>query len=216
MSAMLEGQKLMNVYHIRSHFMETAQQDAGHRPSADGRNGPPFPPAEYSSKTLPLPSESQYKSSHTKYNVNPQEPIRLNHKEMRLSEDKERSLARPPDSSHRDCYREDTAQYVTAPPKPERSHSLRGHNPELLERDPAIFYPYQTLHGKLHSSIGALSQYDNVADYHSIPHHRSTGQSNPTAFPLAHGRTYATALGQGAFLAAELSLQRPEGRVHAE
>ncbi|XP_077105515.1 rho GTPase-activating protein 32 isoform X4 [Ranitomeya variabilis] len=200
-----------------------AQQDAGHRPSADGhrpsadgRNGPPFPPTEYSSKTLPLPSESQYKSSHTKYNVNPQEPIRLNHKEMRLSEDKERSLARPPDSSHRDCYREDTAQYVTAPPKPERSHSLRGHNPELLERDPAIFYPYQTLHGKLHSSIGALSQYDNVADYHSIPHHRSTSQSNPNAFPLAHGRTYATALGQGAFLAAELSLQRPEGKVHAE
>ncbi|XP_073513539.1 rho GTPase-activating protein 32 isoform X3 [Phyllobates terribilis] len=185
-----------------------AQQDAGHRPSSDGRNGPPFPPAEYSSKTLPLPSETQYKSSNSKYNVNPQEPIRLNHKEMRLSEDKERS--------HKDCYREDAAQYVSAPPKPERSHSLRGHNPELLERDPTIFYPYQTLHGKLHGSISALSQYDNVGDYHSIPHHRSTSQSNPNAFPLAHGRTYATALGQGAFLAAELSLQRPEAKVHAE
>ncbi|KAM4015880.1 rho GTPase-activating protein 32 isoform 3-T3 [Anomaloglossus baeobatrachus] len=191
-----------------------------HRPPAQqdaGRNGPPFPPAEYSSKTLPLPSEVQYKSSTSKYNVNPQEPMRLNHKEMRQSEDKERSLSRPPDTSHRDCYREDTAQYVTAPPKPERSHSLRAsHNPEIVERDAAIFYPYQTLHGKLHSSISALSQYDNVADYHSIPHHRSTSQSNPNAFPLPHGRTYATALGQGAFLAAELSLQRPEAKVHVE
>ncbi|XP_069805202.1 rho GTPase-activating protein 32 isoform X3 [Dendropsophus ebraccatus] len=192
------------------------QQDGGHRQSSDGRNGPPFPPAEYSSKTLPLPSEPTYQSSNSKYNVNSQEPIRLNHKEKRLPEDKERSLARPPDSSHRDCYREDAAQFATAPPKPERSHSLRGHNTETLERDPAIFYPYQTLHGKLHSSIGALSQYDNVADYHSIPHHRSTSQSNPNAFPLSHGRTYATALGQGAFLASELSLQRAEAKVHAE
>ncbi|XP_044137684.1 rho GTPase-activating protein 32 isoform X1 [Bufo gargarizans] len=192
------------------------QQDAGHRPSTDGRNGPPFPPADYSSKTLPLPSEPTYQSSNSKYNVSPQEPIRINHKEMRPSEDKERSLARPTDSSHRDCYREDSAQFATAPPKPERSHSLRGHNSETLERDPAIFYPYQTLHGKLHSSISALSQYDNVADYHSIPHHRSTSQSNPNAFPLPHGRTYATALGQGAFLAAELSLQRQEAKVHAE
>ncbi|KAM3923358.1 rho GTPase-activating protein 32 [Leptodactylus fuscus] len=193
------------------------QQDAGQRQSSDGRNGPPFPPAEYSSKTLPLTSEPTYQSSNSKYNVNSQEPIRLNHKEMRLSEDKERSLARLPDSLHRDCYREDLTQFATAPPKPERSHSLKaGHNPEPLERDPAIFYPYQTLHGKLHSSISALSQYDNVADYHSVPHHRSTSQSNPHAFPLSHGRTYATALGQGAFLAAELSLQRPEAKVHAE
>ncbi|XP_075695238.1 rho GTPase-activating protein 32 isoform X3 [Rhinoderma darwinii] len=192
------------------------QQDTGHRPSSDGRNGPPFPPAEYSSKTMPLPSAPTYQSSNSKYNVNLQEPFRLNHKEMRQSEDKERSLARPPDSSHRDGYREDATPFATAPPKPERSHSLRGHNPETLERDPAICYPYQTLHGKLHSSISALSQYDNVADYHSIPHHRSTSQSNPNAFPLPHGRTYATALGQGAFLAAELSLQRQETKVHAE
>ncbi|XP_056400134.1 rho GTPase-activating protein 32 isoform X3 [Hyla sarda] len=198
-----------------SELRNPPQHDAGHRQSSDGRNGPTFPPAEYSSKTLPLPSEPTYQSN-SKYNVNSQEPIRLNHKEKRLTEDKERSLARLPDSSHRDCYREDKAQSATAPPKPERSHSLRGHNTETLERDPAIFYPYQTLHGKLHSSIGTLSQYDNVADYHSIPHHRSTSQSNPNAFPLPHGRTYATALGQGAFLAAELSLQRSEAKVHAE
>ncbi|XP_075046614.1 rho GTPase-activating protein 32 isoform X4 [Mixophyes fleayi] len=199
---------------LTSEHRTPPQQDPGHRQLSDGRNGPPFPPVDYSSKTMPLPTDH----SSNKYNVNLQEPIRLNHKEMRLSEEKDRSLVRPADSSHRDCYREDSAQFAsaTAPPKPERSHSLRAHNPETLERDPAIFYPYQTLHGKLHSSITALSQYDNVADYHSIPHHRSTSQSTPNAFPIPHGRTYATALGQGAFLAAELALQRPEAKVHAE
>ncbi|XP_068096455.1 rho GTPase-activating protein 32 isoform X4 [Hyperolius riggenbachi] len=195
------------------------QQDPGHRQVSDGRNGPPFLPGEYNSKTLPMPSDhASYHSSSSKCNVNSQEPVKLNHKEMRLPEDKDQSLARPAESSHRDCYREDTAQFASAaaPPKPERSHSLRGHNSETLERDPAIFYPYQTLHSKLHSSISALSQYDNVADYHSIPHHRSTSQSTQNAFPLVHGRTYATALGQGAFLASELSMQRPEAKVHAE
>ncbi|KAG8568108.1 hypothetical protein GDO81_013893 [Engystomops pustulosus] len=204
------------LHDFTSEHRTLSQQDTGHRQSSDGRNGPTFTPGEYSSKTLPLPSEATYQSSNSKYNVNPQEPIRLNHKEMRVSEDKERSLARPSDSSSRDCYREDLGQFATAPPKPERSHSLRGHNAETVERDAAIFYPYQTLHGKLHSSISALSQYDNVSDYHSIPHHRSTSQSNPNAFPLPHGRAYATALGQGAFLAAELALQRPEAKVHAE
>ncbi|XP_018425252.1 PREDICTED: rho GTPase-activating protein 32 isoform X2 [Nanorana parkeri] len=195
------------------------QQGTGHRQTSDGRNGPPFPPAEYNSKSMPMPSDhASYHSSNSKCNVNPQEPVRLNHKEMRLPEDKDRSLARPADNSHRDCYREDTAQFSsnTAPPKPERSHSLRGHNPESLEREPAIFYPYQTLHSKLHSSITALSQYDNVADYHSIPHHRSTSQAAPNAFPNSNARNYATALGQGGFLAAELAMQRPEAKVHAE
>ncbi|XP_040182151.1 rho GTPase-activating protein 32 isoform X7 [Rana temporaria] len=195
------------------------QQDTGHRQTSDGRNGPPFPPAEYNSKSMPMPSDhASYHSSTNKCNVNPQEPVRLNHKDMRLSEDKDRPLVRPADNSHRDCYREDSVQFVsnTAPPKPERSHSLRGHIPETLEREPAIFYPYQTLHSKLHSSITALSQYDNVADYHSIPHHRSTSQSTQNAFPLSQARTYATALGQGAFLATELAMQRQEAKLHAE
>lgn len=195
------------------------QQDTGHRQTSDGRNGPPFPPAEYNSKSMPMPSDhASYHSSTNKCNVNPQEPVRLNHKDMRLSEDKDRPLVRPADNSHRDCYREDSAQFVsnTGPPKPERNHSLRGQIPETLEREPAIFYPYQTLHSKLHSSITALSQYDNVADYHSIPHHRSTSQSTQNAFPLSHARTYATALGQGAFLATELAMQRQEAKVHAE
>ncbi|KAM8927052.1 rho GTPase-activating protein 32 isoform 2-T2 [Pelodytes ibericus] len=194
-------------------------QDTSHRQTTDGRNGPPFLHADYNSKTMPNSSEStSYHSTANKYNVALQEPTRLNHKEPRHTEDMDRTLTRPADNPHRDCYREEAAPFssVAPPPKPERNHSLRGHNPEFLERDPGLFYSYQTLHGKRHSSITALSQYDNLADYHSIPHHRTTTQSNPNAFPLPHGRTYATALGQGAFLAAELSLQRPEAKIHAE
>ncbi|KAM4704447.1 rho GTPase-activating protein 32 isoform 2-T2 [Rhinophrynus dorsalis] len=204
---------------LTSEHRTQAHQDPVHRQPTEGRNGPPFPPMEYSSKGMPNPSElTSYHSTSNKYNVVPQEPMRLNHKELRHSEDIERSHVRPADNQHRDCYREESAQFSSgaAPPKPERSHSLRGHNTEALERDPGIFYPYQTLHSKRHTSSTALSQYDNLADYHSIPHHRATNQSTPNAFPLPHGRTYATALGQGAFLAAELALQRPETKIHAE
>ncbi|KAM4651545.1 rho GTPase-activating protein 32 isoform 3-T3 [Discoglossus pictus] len=199
---------------LSSEHRPQPHQETGNRQPTDGRNGPPF--VEYSSKGPANPPDPTYHSTTNKYNV--QEPMRLNHKELRLSEDQERSHTRPADKPHRDCYREEAASFAssTPPPKPERSHSLRGHNTEAVERDPAIFYPYQTLHGKRHSSINALSQYDNLADYHSIPHHRPTNQTTPNAFPLPHGRTYATALGQGAFLAAEMSLQRQEAKIHAE
>ncbi|XP_053307703.1 rho GTPase-activating protein 32 isoform X3 [Spea bombifrons] len=192
--------------------------DPGHRQHTDGRNGPPCPPVDYSSKNMPNTSEStSHHSSTNKYPVALQEPTRLNHRDLRHSGEVERPLTRP-DHPHREGYREEAATFVSAapPPKPERSHSLRGHNPEALDRDPGIFYPYQTLHGKRNNSSTALPQYDNIGDYHSFPHHRSTSHSNPNAFPLPHGRTYATALGQGAFLAAELSLQRPETKIHAE
>eukprot|EP00079_Xenopus_tropicalis_P016875 XP_004916223.1 PREDICTED: rho GTPase-activating protein 32 isoform X3 [Xenopus tropicalis] len=194
-------------------------QDTLHRQPTEGRNGPPIPPVDYSSKGMPNPPDpASYHSSANKYNLTQQEPMRLIHKELRLPEDIEHSHTRPADNQHRDCYREEPAQFpLTAPPpKPERSHSLRGHNPDVLERDPSIFYPYQTLQAKRHSTINAVSQYDNLADYHSIPHHRTTNQSTPNAFNLPHGRTYATALGQGAFLAAELGLQRPETKIHVE
>uniref|UniRef100_A0A8C5PWZ7 Rho GTPase-activating protein 32 n=1 Tax=Leptobrachium leishanense TaxID=445787 RepID=A0A8C5PWZ7_9ANUR len=192
------------------------QPDPGYKQPVDGRNGPPFPHVDYSSKTLPNSLDSSsYHPAANKYNVTLQEPMRLNHKELRHSEDTDRTLTRPAD---RDCYREEAAPFTSTapPPKPERSHSLRGHNPEPIERDPGTFYTYQTLHGKRNSSNTALPQYDNMTDYHSIPHHRATSQSNPNAFPLPHGRTYATALGQGAFLAAELALQRPEAKIHAD
>ncbi|XP_063292208.1 rho GTPase-activating protein 32 isoform X2 [Pelobates fuscus] len=204
---------------LSSEHRTQPHQDPGYKQSTDGRNGPPFPHLDYSSKTMPNPSDSKsYHSTTNKYNVALQEPTRLNHKELRHSEDMDRTLTRPADNTHRDCYREEAAPFATAapPPKPERSHSLRGHNPESLERDPGNFYTYQTLHSKRNNSSTALPQYDNLADYHSIPHHRAASQSTPNAFPLPHGRTYATALGQGAFLAAELALQRTETKVHAD
>ncbi|XP_025895112.1 rho GTPase-activating protein 32 [Nothoprocta perdicaria] len=93
----------------------------------------------------------------------------------------------------RDCYEEHAA-----PPKPERSHSLRA---PAAERDSAPLYaPYQTL-GKRHVTL--LAHYEGA-------------EQHPRAFAHAHGRTYATALGQGAFLPAELCLQRPDAEVHVE
>ncbi|XP_018079962.1 rho GTPase-activating protein 32 isoform X3 [Xenopus laevis] len=203
------------------HDISTEQhsQDTLHRQPSEGRNGPPIPPVDYNAKGMPNPPDpTSYHSSANKYNLTQQEPMRLNHKELRLTEDIESSHTRPADNQHRDCYREEQAQFasVVPPPKPERSHSLRAHNPAVLERDPSIFYPYQTLHAKRQSTINTVSQYDNLSDYHSIPHHRTTNQSTPNAFPLPHGRTYSTALGQGAFLAAELALQRPETKIHVE
>ncbi|OPJ68197.1 rho GTPase-activating protein 32 isoform E [Patagioenas fasciata monilis] len=59
-------------------------------------------------------------------------------------------------------------------------------HPESTERDSALLYPYQTL-GKRQSAMTVVSH-----------------------------RTYATALGQGAFLPSELCLQRPETEVHVE
>ena len=123
----------------------------------------------------------------------------------------------------RDCYKEEehAAPPVAPPPKPERSHSLRmREHPEPMERDSALLYPYQTL-GKRQSTMTVVSQYDNLEDYHTLPQHQRGGYAGaggfvPPGFPHVHSRTYATALGQGAFLPTELCLQRPETEVHVE
>ncbi|KAG2470181.1 rho GTPase-activating protein 32 isoform X1 [Polypterus senegalus] len=121
------------------------------------------------------------------------------------------------------------------PPKPERSHSIRGstqqhyhhasnlppHLSETLDRDPGSQYPYMP-HGKRHSTMTVLSQYDNLDDYHpvvpqapsSMPTRGGSGVSSFTN-PL-NNRNYSTALGQGAFLQTELSMQRPEAEIHVE
>ncbi|KFR01952.1 Rho GTPase-activating protein 32, partial [Nipponia nippon] len=203
------------------------QQEASHRQPSESKNGPPYP--DYRPKGGPEPSEPiGYQHSGGKYIPANQETLRLNHKEVRLAEDRpdlERSRARPtaPMEKHsRDCYKEEehAASPMAPPPKPERSHSLRMQHPETMERDSALLYPYQTL-GKRQSTMTVVSQYDNLEDYHTMPQHQRGGYVGgggfaPPSFTHVHSRTYATALGQGAFLPTELCLQRPETEVHVE
>ncbi|XP_074751016.1 rho GTPase-activating protein 32 isoform X1 [Strix uralensis] len=203
------------------------QQEASHRQPSEAKNGPPYP--DYRPKGGPEPSEPiGYQHAGSKYIPANQETLRLNHKEVRLAEDRpdlERSRARPPPSMEkhsRDCYKEEehAASPMAPPPKPERSHSLRMQHPETMERDSALLYPYQTL-GKRQSTMTVVSQYDNLEDYHTMPQHQRGGYVGgggfvPPAFTHVHSRTYATALGQGAFLPTELCLQRPETEVHVE
>ncbi|KFM03294.1 Rho GTPase-activating protein 32, partial [Aptenodytes forsteri] len=203
------------------------QQEASHRQPSESKNGPPYP--DYRPKGGPEPSEPiSYQHSGGKYIPANQETLRLNHKEVRLPEDRpdlERSRARPTASMEkhsRDCYKEEehAASPMAPPPKPERSHSLRMQHPETMERDSALLYPYQTL-GKRQSTMTVVSQYDNLEDYHTMPQHQRGGYVGgggfvPPSFTHVHSRTYATALGQGAFLPTELCLQRPETEVHVE
>ncbi|XP_048184513.1 rho GTPase-activating protein 32 isoform X3 [Corvus hawaiiensis] len=201
------------------------QQEASHRQPSEPKNGPPY--SEYRPKGGPEPSEPMgYQHSGSKYIPAGQETLRLNHKEGRLAEDRpdlERPRGRASMEKHsRDCYKEEehAAPSVAPPPKPERSHSLRMQHPEPMERDSALLYPYQTL-GKRQSTMTVVSQYDNLEDYHTLPQHQRGGYAGaggfvPPGFPHVHSRTYATALGQGAFLPTELCLQRPETEVHVE
>ncbi|NXW13954.1 RHG32 protein, partial [Circaetus pectoralis] len=203
------------------------QQEASHRQPSESKNGPPYP--DYRPKGGPEPSEPLgYQHSGSKYIPANQETLRLNHKEVRLAEDRpdlERSRARPTTSMEkhsRDCYKDEehATSPMAPPPKPERSHSLRMQHPETMERDSALLYPYQTL-GKRQSTMTVVSQYDNLEDYHTMPQHQRGGYVGgggfvPPGFTHVHSRTYATALGQGAFLPTELCLQRPETEVHVE
>ncbi|EHB01983.1 Rho/Cdc42/Rac GTPase-activating protein RICS [Heterocephalus glaber] len=156
-----------------------------------------------------------------------QESLRLNHREVRLSKELEHPRARQPpapDKHSRNCYKEEEhfTQSAVPPPKPERSHSLKLHHTQNLDRDPSVLYQYQT-HGKRHSNMTVVSQYDNLEDYHSLPQHQRGGFGGagmgtymPSGFAHPQSRTYATALGQGAFLPTELSLQHPDTQIHAE
>uniref|UniRef100_A0A8C0SJC0 Rho GTPase-activating protein 32 n=1 Tax=Canis lupus familiaris TaxID=9615 RepID=A0A8C0SJC0_CANLF len=209
-----------------------AHQDASHRQLCESKNGPPYPQGtgqlDYGPKGIPDASEPvSYHNSGGKYIPSGQESLRLNHKEVRLSKELERPRARQPpapEKHSRDCYKEDEhlTQSVVPPPKPERSHSLKLHHTQNVERDPGALYQYQT-HGKRQSSMTVVSQYDNLEGYHSPPQHQrggfgggAMGTYMPSGFPHPQNRTYATALGQGAFLPTELSLQHPETQIHAE
>uniref|UniRef100_A0A8C7WC61 Rho GTPase-activating protein 32 n=1 Tax=Oncorhynchus mykiss TaxID=8022 RepID=A0A8C7WC61_ONCMY len=121
-----------------------------------------------------------------------------------------------------------------APPKPERSHSIRErqqqHYSQAATSEPDRDHSYQPHGGQQrHSTMAIQSHYDNLDDYHptAIPQpqapmpnpHGVSSASFPTnpGFTGSHNnRAYSTALGQGAFIPAELALQRPETEIHAE
>uniref|UniRef100_A0A8C4YRX3 Rho GTPase activating protein 32 n=1 Tax=Gopherus evgoodei TaxID=1825980 RepID=A0A8C4YRX3_9SAUR len=204
------------------------QQEASHRQPSESNNGPPYPDHRPKGGQEPM-EHIGFQHSGGKYVTAGQEALRPNHKEAKLAEDwpdLERPRARqtgPGEKHTRDCYNKEEEHHVqpmAPPPKPERSHSLRIRHLENMDRDPGLLYPYQTL-GKRQSSMTVVSQYDNLEDYHTMPQHQRGGYLGggafvPPGFPHSHSRTYATALGQGAFLPTELCLQRPETEIHAE
>uniref|UniRef100_A0A670YXX5 Rho GTPase-activating protein 32 n=1 Tax=Pseudonaja textilis TaxID=8673 RepID=A0A670YXX5_PSETE len=200
--------------------------EVAHQQPPDAKNAPPYP--DYRPKGHPSEhTESlMYQHSGGKYIPANHDVVRLNHKEAKLAEDGERARSRhpaaPAEKHSRDCHKESEhyGQPPGPPPKPERSHSLRFQHSEITQRDAGLLYPYQTL-GKRQSTMTVVSQYDNLDDYHTMPQHQRGGYSGgggvAPSFPHPHNsRTYATALGQGAFLPSELCLQRPETEVHAE
>ncbi|XP_036393690.1 rho GTPase-activating protein 32 [Megalops cyprinoides] len=112
-----------------------------------------------------------------------------------------------------------------APPKPERQQGARERHhytlsrappahlqegAERAERDHRGNHSFQP-HGKW-----LLSHYDNLDDYHPIPQPPPQTAPGPGFTPQHTNRTYATALGQGAFVPAELPMQRPEAEIRAE
>uniref|UniRef100_A0A8C6TPS1 Rho GTPase-activating protein 32 n=2 Tax=Neogobius melanostomus TaxID=47308 RepID=A0A8C6TPS1_9GOBI len=97
--------------------------------------------------------------------------------------------------------------------KPERSHSVReqyNQGKQDLDRE----YAYQKLN--------AQSHYDNLDDYHPSPLAPVQKRGAPGSYPGSgftgthNNRAYSTALGQGAFIQAELALQRPETEIRTE
>lgn len=209
-----------------------AHQEASHRHLCEPKNGPPHPQGaghlDYGSKGSPDACEpASYHNSGGKYMTVGPESLRLNHKEARLCKELERPRARQPpapDKHPRDCYAEEEplGQASVPPPKPERSHSLKLHHTQSGERDPGALCQYPA-HGRRQGSLATVSQYDNLEGYHSPPQLQRGGFAGgavgaylPPGFAHPQSRTYATALGQGAFLPAELSLQHPETQVHAE
>ncbi|XP_019123399.2 rho GTPase-activating protein 32 isoform X2 [Larimichthys crocea] len=104
--------------------------------------------------------------------------------------------------------------------KPERSQSVRepphySQGKPELDRD----YSYQK-----HGTKTPQSHYDNLDDYHPVPHPQApvqkrggSGSYPAPGFTASHNnRAYSTALGQGAFIQTDLAMQRPETEIRTE
>uniref|UniRef100_A0A3P8T124 Rho GTPase-activating protein 32 n=1 Tax=Amphiprion percula TaxID=161767 RepID=A0A3P8T124_AMPPE len=104
--------------------------------------------------------------------------------------------------------------------KLERSHSVReqqhySQGKADLDRD----FSYQK-----HSTKTVQSHYDNLDDYHPVPQPQAPAQKRggsstypAPGFTVSHSnRAYSTALGQGAFIQADLAMQRPETEIRTE
>ncbi|KAB5548899.1 hypothetical protein PHYPO_G00060960 [Pangasianodon hypophthalmus] len=111
------------------------------------------------------------------------------------------------------------------PPKPERSHSVRErHYYNQTNHPPSQDSFSHQPHGQRQSTVTQQSHYDNLDDYHPVPHSQTplpnrSGSSLYSApgYSASHtNRAYSTALGQGAFIRAELAMQRPEAEINAE
>ncbi|TRZ03264.1 hypothetical protein DNTS_006702 [Danionella cerebrum] len=131
------------------------------------------------------------------------------------------------------CEEEPTAPVKQTPPvKPERSHSVRerqhyNHSslPTYLQdsSDYSGSYSHKP-QGQRQSTITVQSHYDNLDDYHPAPQTQSalanqgcsSSYHNPSFSTPQSNRAYSTALGQGAFLQAELAVQRPETEINVE
>ncbi|XP_051955289.1 rho GTPase-activating protein 32-like [Xyrauchen texanus] len=120
----------------------------------------------------------------------------------------------------------------TPPPKPERLHSIQerqhhnqssllSHLPDSSDHIESCSHQSQ---GQRQSTITLQSHYDNIDDYHPVPQSQtlvanrggSSSYHSPGFSTPCSNRAYSTALGQGAFIQAELSAQRPETEINAE
>lgn len=122
-------------------------------------------------------------------------------------------------------YPEEDPQVVpvkaAVPPKPERAQSIK--EPQHYHHQPQEGAERENLSSQ---PLGkqAVSHYDNLDSYHPTPqqqvlHNRGGGPGHcrRSGFTPSHGnRTFSTALGQGAFLPAELPHQRPDTEICTE
>ncbi|KAL1765947.1 rho GTPase-activating protein 32 isoform X3 [Sigmodon hispidus] len=184
------SQKQSNLWNRKLHDMgcsllqHRVHQEASHKQFCESKNGPPYPQGagqlHYGPKGMPDTSEpGTYHNSRGKYAPSGQDSLRMNHKEVWLSKDHDQPRVRhppAPEKHSRDCYKEEEhfTQSMVPPPNPERSHSLKLHHTQNLEKDSNALYQYP-IHSKRQSNMTVVSQYENLEDYHSLPQHQGGG-----------------------------------------